>query len=86
MAERLTIDASGRLVIPKSVRSRHRLAAGTELTLIEEDDRLVLVPRQGETMTAERGGLLVFRGQLTGKVPDHRELRAERLVRLADER
>lgn len=78
----ITIDASGRMVIPKTVRARHHLSAGARLTLVEEDDRLVLVPRRGETVTAERGGLLIFRGRLTGEVPDHRTLRQERIDRL----
>lgn len=82
MPREITIDASGRVVIPKIVRSRHRLSAGTRLTLVEEDDRLILIPRPAHTATAERGGLLVFRGRLSGEVPDHRALREERLDRL----
>jgi AbrB family looped-hinge helix DNA binding protein len=76
MAEEITIDASGRLVIPKPIRDRHRLTAGTRLALVEEDDRLVLLPRHGDTMAEERDGILVFRGRLTGAVPDHRALRS----------
>jgi AbrB family looped-hinge helix DNA binding protein len=83
MPTEVTIDASGRLVIPKNVRARHRLSAGARLTLVEEDDRLVLVPQHAEPLVAERGGLLVFRGRLTGEMPNHRELRQERLDRLA---
>jgi AbrB family looped-hinge helix DNA binding protein len=82
MADEITIDGSGRIVIPKDVRARHRLSAGAHLTLIEEDDRLVLVPRAREASTVERGGILVIRGTLTGAIPDHRQLRAERLDRL----
>jgi AbrB family looped-hinge helix DNA binding protein len=83
MAEEITIDASGRLVIPKDVRARHRLTAGARLLLVEEEDRLVLVPRPSETSTVERAGIVIFRGTLAGEVPDHRELRDERLDRLA---
>lgn len=86
MAEEITIDASGRLVIPKPVRERHRLAAGTRLVLVEENERLVLVPRHGDTVAEERDGLLVFRGRLTATVPDHRALREERLDRFAGRR
>lgn len=85
MAEEITIDASGRLVIPKPVRERHRLSAGARLTLLEEDDRLILVPRHAETLVEDRRGLLIFRGRLTGPVPDHRTIREERLDRLAGE-
>lgn len=83
MPQEITIDASGRLVIPKAVRERHRLFAGARITLMEEDERLVLVPQQAEAVMEERGGLLIFGGRLQGEVPDHRSLRAERLDRLA---
>jgi AbrB family looped-hinge helix DNA binding protein len=82
MPEEITIDASGRLVIPKDVRARHRLTAGARLLLLEEEDRLVLVPRAAETSTVERAGILVFRGTLGGAVPDHRDLRNERFDHL----
>jgi AbrB family looped-hinge helix DNA binding protein len=86
MPEEITIDASGRLVIPKDVRARHRLNPGARLLLLEEEDRLVLVPRATETSTVERAGILVFRGALSGPVPDHRHLRDERLDQLAGRR
>jgi AbrB family looped-hinge helix DNA binding protein len=79
----VAIDASGRLVIPKEVRARHRLQAGSTLLLMEEDDRLVLIPRPAETQTVERAGIIVFRGTLLGEIPDHRQLRNERIDRLA---
>lgn len=83
MADEITIDASGRLVIPKDVRVRHRLGAGTRLRLLEEEGRLVLVPRHAESTTVERAGLLVFCGRLTGPIPDHRMIREERIGKLA---
>jgi AbrB family looped-hinge helix DNA binding protein len=86
MADEITIDASGRLVIPKPVRDRHRLSAGTRLVLVEEDDRLVLLPRRGDSVVEERDGILVFRGRLVGAVPDHRALREERFDRLVGRR
>ncbi len=83
MEREIAIDAVGRVPIPKDVRRRHRLAAGTRLELHEEGDRLVLVPRQARTSAVERAGILIFCGRLTGEVRDHRELREERLDRLA---
>lgn len=82
----ITIDASGRLVIPKEVRLRHHLSAGQRLELSEEEDRLVLIPRHRQTATKEKAGLVVFRGRLPERFPDHRVLRDERLDGLAGDR
>lgn len=84
MDREITIDASGRLVIPKDVRTRHRLSPGTRLRLEEEGDRLVLQPTPDSPLVEEEAGLLVFQGRLMGEVPDHRDLRDERLERLED--
>jgi len=83
MAREITIDASGRLVIPKAIRTRQRLTPGTRLELVEEEDRLVLVPRHADSVTEERGGLILLGGKLRGEIPDHRDLRRERLDHLA---
>ena len=83
MASEITIDASGRLVIPKDVRSRHGLTPGSRLLLTEEDDHLVLIPQTTEATTVEKAGILVISGIIEGEWPDHRELRNERLDRIA---
>jgi len=82
MAAEITIDGSGRVVIPKEVRERLHLPAGTRLRLLEDGERLMLVPLHSEAQTAEQGGLLVLRGRLAGAVTDHRQLRKERTVAL----
>lgn len=81
MARQITIDASGRLVIPKSVRQRHHLDAGSHLTLVDEEDRLVLIPSDREPRIVEKDGLLVIAGDGAIEIPDHRALREERLSR-----
>jgi len=81
----IAIDSSGRVVIPKDVRRRYRLSAGTRIELREEGDRLVLVPQQAQTSVVERAGILVFCGRLLEEIPDHRYLRDERFDRLAAE-
>ena len=83
MAQKITIDASGRLVIPKEVRERLHLQAGSRLMLTEDGERISLVPLEAQPVTKEVGGLLVFAGELTGGPPDHRELREERLRKLS---
>lgn len=81
MAREITIDGSGRLVIPKDVRRSHHLEAGTRLTLVEEEDRLVLVPEKAQPRLIEKNGLLVVSGLSAGEIPDHRTLRRERINR-----
>lgn len=83
MAREITIDSSGRVVIPMDVRQRHHLSAGSRLILVDDEERLVLIPRQGQTTTLEKAGLLVFQGQLAPGFPDHRAVRDERLSSLA---
>ncbi len=79
MAQEITIDNSGRLVIPKRVRRAHRLEAGSRLTLIDEADRLILVPQHREAQLVEKDGLLVVTGVEPMDIPDHRALREQRL-------
>jgi AbrB family looped-hinge helix DNA binding protein len=80
MEDTITIDAAGRLVVPKAMRARLRLEEGTRLRVREEDGRrLVLEPIADESVPIEVEGLLVIRGRLLGEIPDHREQRAERI-------
>ena len=80
MDETITIDAVGRLVVPKAIRTRLRLREGTRLHVWEEEGkRLVLEPVAEESMPAEVDGLLVIRGRLVGEIPDHRDLRTQRI-------
>jgi AbrB family looped-hinge helix DNA binding protein len=80
MGDIVSIDRAGRLVVPKAIRTRLHLRAGTQLRVREEaGNRLVLEPIAAESVPVEIEGLLVIRGRLLGGVPDHRELRAERI-------
>lgn len=81
MEREITIDRSGRLVIPKEVRDTHHLEAGTKLTLIDQEDQIVLVPKAQEARLVEKDGLLVISspGSATVEDFDHRSLREERL-------
>lgn len=80
MEEIITIDAAGRLVVPKAMRARLALREGTRLLVREEEGRrLVLEPVSEEAALAEVDGLLVIRARLTGEIPDHREQRVQRI-------
>jgi AbrB family looped-hinge helix DNA binding protein len=80
MEDIITIDAVGRLVVPKAIRARLALHEGTRLLVREEEGRrLVLEPVSEEAALVEVDGLLVIRGRLTGEIPDHREQRVQRI-------
>ncbi len=53
-----TIDAAGRLVIPKSIREAAGLRAGTRVRLRLESDRVVMEPAP-LSVTLERRGTMV---------------------------
>lgn len=76
----ITMDAAGRLVIPAAVRRELALVGGAELVVDVQAGTIVLRPAGGATI-AKRGRRLVVSSALTGPVPDHRELRDERIVR-----
>ncbi len=61
MSTVVTIDAAGRIVIPKSVREELRLEPGDSLALDADGERLLLRPvRSGSALQKERG-IWVFR-------------------------
>ncbi|MCC7534625.1 MAG: AbrB/MazE/SpoVT family DNA-binding domain-containing protein [Deltaproteobacteria bacterium] len=79
MADVVTIDAAGRLVIPKAIRARLQLRDGSRLEIREEGGRILLEQVADAGVPVEVEGLLVIRGRLLREVPDHRELRADRI-------
>ncbi|MEO6028924.1 MAG: AbrB/MazE/SpoVT family DNA-binding domain-containing protein [Candidatus Binatia bacterium] len=56
---RTTIDAAGRVVIPKALRERGSFAPGTELDVRLEDGHLVLEPRALQVAIRKRGAFFV---------------------------
>jgi len=59
-----TIDAAGRLVIPKEIRRAAGLQAGTELEVRWNDGRIELEPVSAPMQLVRKGGWLVA-------VPEH---------------
>jgi AbrB family looped-hinge helix DNA binding protein len=59
----LKIDKAGRIVVPKSVRERFGLRAGSELELSENEGQLLLKPVGQRPSLVLRGELLVHLGQ-----------------------
>lgn len=80
MAKTVTIDKSGRLVIPAEIRKALALGPGTELDCTIEGESIRLEPVGGAKLD-RRANRLVITSALVGDVPDHRELREERIDR-----
>jgi AbrB family looped-hinge helix DNA binding protein len=78
-----TIDGAGRLVVPKAMRTRLGIRKDTRLLLRELDGRLVIEPLLEDATPVEVDDLLVIPGRLEGAVPDHRDLRDQRIAALS---
>ena len=61
MSTRLTIDAAGRVVIPKPLRDELDLAPGDTLELETAGESLTLRPTRGTAPLAREKGVWVFR-------------------------
>jgi AbrB family looped-hinge helix DNA binding protein len=82
----LRIDQAGRVVLPKPIRDRFGLKAGTDLEIEETAEGITLKPVQQQPSLVKRDGLLVHRGKLPNGYNWNRLLqdyREERLHKLA---
>jgi len=59
---RTTIDAGGRVVIPKPIRDRLGLSPGVEVELAESDGHVEMRPATSPMELVEVDGVLVARG------------------------
>jgi len=79
-----TIDRFGRVVVPKSLRERLDLRAGSEIEIVEADGGLSLRPVHEGSPLALKEGVLVFTGRAVGDleaaVAADRDERARRLA------
>lgn len=60
---RTTIDAGGRVVIPKAIRDRLGLGPGVEVELAESDGRVEIWPATSPMELVDMDGRLVARGE-----------------------
>lgn len=60
------VDKFGRFVIPKPIRDQLDLAKGTELELEVQGRTILLTPVKDKPYMTERGGVLVFTGEVIG--------------------
>jgi AbrB family looped-hinge helix DNA binding protein len=61
----LTIDGAGRVVIPKPIRDKLGLQAGSTLELLETSEGVTLIPADQKDPWVRKGRFLVY----TGEVP-----------------
>lgn len=61
---KLKIDRAGRIVLPKPIRYRLGLQAGTDLELFESRDGVTLKPVNGQSSLVRKGRFLVHTGEL----------------------
>jgi AbrB family looped-hinge helix DNA binding protein len=83
---RVTIDAAGRIVVPKPLRDRLRLREGSTLEIEENASSFLLRPVTQSPVIELRDGLLVYVGEVPRSVRQDKlveDLREERLDEIA---
>ncbi len=74
-----TLDRFGRIVIPKKIRDDFNLRAGTQISIEESGQSIILKPKHGEPNLHWKDGVLVFSGVPMGDLSEaltkHREER-----------
>jgi AbrB family looped-hinge helix DNA binding protein len=60
----ITIDSAGRVVLPKRLRDRFRLTAGTVIEVQERAGELVLRPKEQSAAVIQRNGRWVYVGEV----------------------
>jgi AbrB family looped-hinge helix DNA binding protein len=83
-AMRTTVDRFGRVVVPKAMRERLGLRAGTALEIEEAQGHLLLRPVEDTSPLIVKEGILVFAGAALGDLEAalaaDREARGRRLA------
>lgn len=62
MTAHLTVDKAGRIVLPKSLRDKLRLPAGTLLQMESEGENITLRPIRPKANLAKEFGIWVYQG------------------------
>ena len=78
----ITIDKSGRLVVPKQYREQLNLVAGTELEVDATSDCITLRKASSEPELVRKHGLLIHHGPHQVSLDTGEFVRAERQERL----
>ncbi len=78
----VTIDRAGRVVVPKTLRDRFNLRAGTELEIKAVGDGLKLRRIGDEASLVRKHGILVHHGSARAAIDIGEFIRAEREARI----
>jgi AbrB family looped-hinge helix DNA binding protein len=79
----ITIDAAGRLVLPKALRDRHGLRPGSELVVRDDGAEIHIRPVADGPPLREVNGFLVLTGASPSSVQEIENDREDRLRLLA---
>jgi AbrB family looped-hinge helix DNA binding protein len=81
MANRISIDKAGRVVLPKALREKMRVAAGDDLLVEAEGDRITLRPVRQEALLKKELGIWVYKGESSSvSIPELIEAEREKRV------
>jgi|Deesub1362B_J571_1020462.scaffolds.fasta_scaffold27564_1 AbrB family looped-hinge helix DNA binding protein len=79
----ITMDSSGRVLIPKAIRSRLGLSPGARFIVEERDAKEILLrPVPQEPRLTDKGGVLVVRSQAVGDIAE--AVKESRFARLSE--
>lgn len=72
---RTTIDAAGRIVVPKQLRDAAELVPGQELEIVERDGRIEIERVATSMVLVERDGFLAAEAEEDGEVLTREQVR-----------
>ena len=82
MTLKVSLDKAGRLVLPKPLRERMRLAPGDKLLIESEGERITLRPVRPEVTLKKEYGIWVYQGEPSDiSIPDLIEQEREKRIR-----
>ncbi len=71
MKNTVSVDKAGRVVLPKPLRDKLRLAAGDQLLIESEGERMTLRPVRPQATMKKEYGIWVYQGELSeASIPD----------------
>lgn len=71
MTAKLTLDAAGRVLIPKALRQELRLGPGDSLQLDNRGEEITLRPVRAKALLKKEKGVWVYQGEPTNvSIPD----------------